>query len=65
MEPLINMKKKKILSAILLMVSAGFLNAQQNSGLTLSLKEAQDYAVQNNKMMITSRMDVDASRIAI
>ncbi len=44
-------------------VGNGF--AQNNSDLKLTLKEAQDYAIRNNKMMITSRMDVEASRIAV
>ena len=41
-------------------------SAQENSGeLKLSLKEAQEYAIKNNKMVITSRMDVEASKIAL
>ena len=44
-------------------VGKGF--AQNISDLKLSLKEAQDYAISNNKMMITSRLDVEASRIAV
>jgi outer membrane protein TolC len=32
---------------------------------TLTLKEAQDFAIQNNKMMKSSRLDVEASRMAI
>jgi outer membrane protein TolC len=62
-----NMKKKKILAAALLLFVAGVsLNAQTApSELKLSLKEAQEYAVKNNKMMISSRLDVEASRVAI
>ena len=33
--------------------------------MKLSLKEAQAYAIEHNKMVITSRMDVEASRIAL
>jgi len=44
----------------------GILSAQeQGTELRLSLKEAQAYAVDHNKMVITSKMDVTASRIAL
>jgi outer membrane protein len=33
--------------------------------MKLSLKEAQEYAIQNNKIMLTSRMEVEASRVAV
>ena len=33
--------------------------------LKLSLKEAQEYAIQNNKMVISARMEVEASRMAV
>jgi len=36
-----------------------------NSELSLTLKEAQDYAVQHNKMVVSARLDVQASRIAL
>ena len=54
------MKKKEFLTGLLFVfLSGGIIHAQQNSSeLKLSLKEAQDYAIQNNKLMITSRMDV-------
>jgi outer membrane protein TolC len=67
MKSFINMKTRKALTAILLFIaSGGFLSAQEKaSEFKLTLKEAQDYAVQNNKMMISSRMDVEASRVAI
>lgn len=67
MKPFTNMKTRKTLTAILLLIaSGGFLSAQEKaSEVKLSLKEAQDYAVQNNKMMISSRMDVEASKAAI
>lgn len=42
------------------------MQAQKSSGdLKLSLKEAQEYAIQNNKMMISSRMEVEASKVAV
>lgn len=61
------MKRKLLFSAaLMLIVSLGVLRAQTTvKELTLSLKEAQEYAIQNNKMMISSRMDVEASRMAI
>lgn len=61
------MKKKEVLAVILLtLLPVGVLKAQGSGGdLKLSLKEAQDYAIQNNKMMITSRMEVQASKVAI
>ncbi len=61
------MKKKVFLTGLLfILLSGGILQAQENNDeLKLSLKEAQDYAIQNNKLMITSRMDVAASKIAV
>jgi outer membrane protein len=61
------MKKKEFLIGLLfVLLSGGILHAQQNtSELKLSLKEAQDYAIQNNKLMMTSRMDVAASKVAV
>jgi outer membrane protein len=61
------MKKKYFTTAILLFsLSTVFIAAQQSSSvLRLSLKEAQDYAIQNNKSVIAAKMDVEASRTAI
>ena len=61
------MKKRQVLTILLLFLFTGsIIRAQQSNGeLKLSLKEAQEYAIQNNKMMITSRMEVEASRVAI
>lgn len=60
------MKTNQLLTVVLLMLmSVGKGLAQNNTDLKLTLKEAQDYAIRNNKMMITSRMDVEASRIAV
>ncbi len=61
------MKNKKILTvALLIFFSGAVLFGQENSsGLRLSLKEAQDYAIQNNKMVITARKDVEASKAAL
>ena len=61
------MKKKEVLTIFLISsLTAGILQAQEKSGvLKLSVKEAQEYAIQNNKMVISSRMEVEASRIAV
>lgn len=61
------MKNKGFLAVVLFFFfSGGIIKAQATSGeLKLSLKEAQEYAIQNNKLMISSRMDVEASKIAV
>ncbi len=60
------MKRKIFITALMLTFLHTASNAQEaGKDLTLSLKEAQDYAIQNNKMMKSSRLDVEASRIAI
>lgn len=59
------MKKSNILTVLLLFFITGFLHAQSSKELNISLKEAEEYAIQNNKMMISTRMDVESSRIAI
>src|SRR5665647_323172 len=61
------MKKKEVLTVLILfLLGDGIIQAQVKTGdLKLSLKEAQEYAIQNNKLMITSRMEVEASKVAI
>jgi outer membrane protein len=61
------MKNKEFLTVLLLFfITGGLIMAQENSSeLKLSLKEAQDYAIQNNKMVISSRMEVEASKVAV
>lgn len=61
------MKTKPILIALLIFYySAGILIAQEeDTELQLSLMEAQMYAIEHNKMVIASKMDVEASKIAI
>jgi outer membrane protein len=61
------MKHKDFLTfSMLFFLTCGIIPAQTGSSeLKLSLKEAQEYAIQNNKMMISSRMDVEASKIAV
>lgn len=61
------MKKREILTVLLVaLFTGGIIKAQESKGeLKLSLKEAQEYAIQNNKQMITSRLDVHASKVAV
>ena len=61
------MQKKEILTILVLLLLTGGVLRSQDSGkdLNLSMKEAQDYAIRNNKMMITSRMEVEASKVAV
>ncbi len=58
--------KLKAAIVVTLLLTCGMLVARENNGeLKLSLKEAQDYAIQNNKMVISARLEVEASGIAI
>lgn len=61
------MKNKRNLATLLLpLLTGGIMLAQTTNGeLKLSLKEAQDYALQHNKMVISSKMDVETSKIAL
>lgn len=61
------MKSKLFFAASLsLMLYCGILTAQGNSSeLKISLKEAQDYALTNNKMVLSAKSDVMASRSAV
>jgi outer membrane protein len=60
------MKNKQFMTVILLFFFGGSLLAQESkSELKLSLKDAQEYAIQNNKMVITAKMDVAASKAAV
>lgn len=61
------MKKRKILAVLLLILLSGrIVSSQESNGeLKLSLKEAHYYAIQNNKMVLTAKKDVEASRIAV
>jgi outer membrane protein TolC len=61
------MKSKFFINTFLsLALSCAILSGQEaGKEMKLSLKEAQDFAVQNNKMMISSRLDVQASKAAI
>lgn len=58
--------KQKLLITIALVFSILFASAQEPAKeLTLSLSEAQEYAIQNNKSMISSRFDVEASKASV
>ena len=60
------MKNKNILTVLILFLITGIIQAQnQGNELRLSLKEAEDYAIQNNKRMISTRYEVEASRLAV
>jgi outer membrane protein len=61
------MKNKQLLTFLLLFfLQAGSIFSQGNVGeLNLTLKEAQDYAIKNNKMVISANYDVQASRLAV
>ena len=59
------MKNNKFLAALMLFFVAGgiILGQADSAELKLSLKEAQDYAIKHNKMVVSSRMDLEASKI--
>jgi outer membrane protein len=61
------MKKKLFMMGILMVLLPFRLLKAQGTGteLQLSLKDAQTYAIEHNKMVLSSKMDVEASRIAI
>ncbi len=59
-------RKNLILAAFSLMLSGGLAFSQESTAeLKLTLKEAQDYALMNNKMVQAAKTDVLASRIAV
>ena len=58
--------KFRVTTILLLLFSVANIMAQQESGeLNLSFKEAQDYAISNNKMVLAAKSDVMASKAAI
>jgi outer membrane protein len=64
----INSMKSKFLiaAAFFTLLTGSSVKAQQESNeLKLSLKEAQDYALSHNKMVINARSDVQASKAAL
>ena len=61
------MKSKHFFTVVIsLLISLGILTAQESNGeLKLSLKDAQDYALINNKLVLSAKSDVIASRSAV
>jgi outer membrane protein len=61
------MKNKQLQTVLLFLFLTGSLafSQSENSELKLSIKEAQDYALQNNKMVISARMEVEESKRAV
>lgn len=61
------MKRKLIIAALFLLLFPGSALVAQETlkDLTLNLKEAQDFAVANNKLLKTAKSDVLASRAAV
>ncbi len=61
------MKNRLLIAAAFILLLPGIKSfAQQGTeDLKLSLKEAQDYAVMNNKMVLTAKSDVMASKAAL
>jgi outer membrane protein len=57
------MKNKLLISSILSLLFSGVIStAQESSELNLSLQEAQEFAIQHNKMVISAKLDVQSSK---
>ena len=54
-----------LISLLILFMGTNLPAQDQGTELRLSLKEAQLYAIEHNKMVISSKLDVEASRIAL
>jgi outer membrane protein len=64
----INKMKNRLFVAILMYLSftPGFIRAQENgSELKLSLADAQEYAIQHNKMVRSAKLDLEAAKLSI
>ena len=60
------MKDKLFTTLLILFLGKAFASSQENSNeLVLSMKEAQDYAVQHNKIANSARLDLQASKMAV
>jgi outer membrane protein TolC len=57
------MKNKLLFASILSLLFSGLISmAQESSELNLSLQEAQEFAIQHNKMVISAKLDAKASK---
>ncbi len=61
----INMKRKSIIVLVISLMLCGTNLTAQVGEMRLSVKEAGDYAVANNKMVRSAQMDLEASRISV
>lgn len=62
------MKRKTLNTLLLILLSGGILSGQSTTGsseMKLTVREAQDFAVKNNKAVKGARLDYEASRIAL
>jgi outer membrane protein TolC len=59
------MKNRFLTTVSLLLLPVAVINAQENSELKLSLKEAQDYALAYNKSIKSAKYDIEASRYGL
>ena len=61
------MKRKLLIILIVsIAIPRGIMKGQEpGSEMVLSLEQAQDYAVQHNRMVISARLDVEASKMAL
>jgi outer membrane protein len=59
------MKNKQLFTTLFFLLSGGLIFSQSGSELTLSLEDAQEFAIQNNRRIISARLEVEASRMAI
>ncbi|MFH0840984.1 MAG: TolC family protein [Bacteroidota bacterium] len=60
--------KRKLLFILIISFSMpwGITTAQESGNeMVLSLEQAQDYAIQHNKMVISARLDLNASKMAL
>ena len=61
------MKNKFLIAISFMLLFPGAISVAQekNSDLSLTLKEAQDYAVQHNKLTSSARLDFEASKMSV
>jgi outer membrane protein len=61
------MKNRQFVTILLLLIFApGFIWAQETSSeLKLSLADAQEYALQHNKMVQSAKLDLEAAKLAV